>query len=170
MTKDIPSTQAEQADEEETPAKKEKKPRRSGKVKKNVEGDKAAATGLGEDSLGTSTDDSHQVQQMQDNTSSAPPPDEHDAPPKNQQHAQPGKQPASDANGGESTKPPEHRSLASNGASNSAVSNHSAEGEDRGGVEKLLRGIFVEPIVAASSVAKDAGETALKPVKQVPGP
>jgi hypothetical protein len=35
------------------------------------------------------------------------------------------------------------------------------------GMEKLLRGIFVEPIVHAGAVAKDAGETAMKPVKQV---
>jgi hypothetical protein len=38
---------------------------------------------------------------------------------------------------------------------------------EKAGMEKILRGIFVEPIVAVGSVAKDAGETALKPVKQV---
>ena len=45
-----------------------------------------------------------------------------------------------------------------------------SESGEKAGMEKILRGIFVEPMVAVGTVAKDAGETALKPVKQVQYP
>ncbi len=44
---------------------------------------------------------------------------------------------------------------------------NTSSGASGRGVEKILRGIFVEPMVAVGTAAKDVGETAMKPVKQV---
>ena len=162
MADDIPSKSAEEVDEDEdeAPVKKGKKSRKS-KGKKHAHNHTDNAEECNVPNPDTEASTSNQP------TSEAP------------EQAQNGvSADANDRTMRHNTADPEAATAPAGGGPLNAERNRSSsfsstEGTTSGntsghrGVEKLLRGIFVEPIVAVGAAAKDAGETAMRPVKQV---
>jgi hypothetical protein len=164
MADDNPSNNAEEGEVEEdaAPVKKEKKPRKSkGKKHEHTDTDNAEEINVPNpdtDAPVPNVSTSGALEPLQNGVSST----SHDQAMRPKDDSDPATVPAD----GDALDADKNR----RSASFSSADGSSTASGPRGGVEKLLRGIFVEPIVAVGAVAKDAGETAMKPVKQVPHP